>query len=236
MCADRSSAALAALLVAARYADGGYPAGGFANSWGIETACALGQVTDAPSLARTAAALLRHQVAPTDAVAAAACCRAAVALDGGRFLAVDARLTVTRVAREAREASTRMGRRLLETAARAERDDWLGMLWQQVRAGQTAGNHAAALGAVLGRRGLTPDSAAAVTLWSALTGYLNAAVRLIPVTHDDTQGILTELLPLCVDLAAGAAEGDPLTMAGSLPVADLWSMLHESAVARLFAS
>ncbi len=229
-------AIIEALLVAARYADSAYPAGGFAHSWGLETACTLGHVTDARSLARAAAAMLRHQVAPTDAVAAAACCRAAVDMDWERFAVVDVRLGATRAARESRAASTRTGRRLLETAARAEHDSWLATLWEQARAGRTPGNHAAVLGAVLGRRGLTPPHAAAVTLWTALNGYLSAATRLIPVTHDETQRIQSEFLAWCADLAVGAAARDPLVMAGSLPVAEIWSMLHETAHARLFAS
>ena len=152
------------------------------------------------------------------------------------FAAVDRRLTATRAAREAREAAARTGRRLLETAARAERDGWLLWLWDEVRAGRTPGNQAAVLGAVLGRRGLTPDSTAAVALWTALNGCLGAAMRLIPVTHDDTQRIITELLPACVELAAWAAKQDPLDMAGGAPVAEIWSMRHETARVRLFAS
>lgn len=110
------------LLVAARYADSAYPAGGYAQSWGLETATVTGHVRDAATLARAAASSLRHGVAPSEAVAAAATCRAALDMDTAAFIAVDRRLAAARTARELREASTRTGRRLLQTAARAERD------------------------------------------------------------------------------------------------------------------
>jgi urease accessory protein len=227
---------IAGLLVAARYVDSSYPVGGFAHSWGLETAGARGDVTDAASLARAVSAVLRHQVAPTDAVAAAGCCRAAGRGDTAAFIAIDRRLAVTRAARETREASTRTGRRLLETAARAERDVWLSWLWDELRAGRTAGNHAAVLGAVAGRRGLAPAGAAALALWASLNGFLNAAMRLLPISHDDVQQILTDLLPVCVALAEGAAVEEPLAMGGGAPLAEIWSMLHETARVRLFAS
>ena len=70
----------------------------------------------------------------------------------------------------------------------------------------------------------------------ALNGYLAAAQRLIPVTHDDAQHILTGLRPECVTLATQAAASDPLTMAGGAPLAEIWSMQHETASVRLFAS
>jgi urease accessory protein len=227
---------VASLLVAARYADSAYPSGGFAHSWGLETACALGHIAGAPSLARAVAAIVHHQTAPADGVAAAACSRAAAAEDMAAFRAVDRRLSATRAARETREASARMGRRLAETAARAEGDGWLRALWELVQAGDTPGNHAAVLGAVAGRRGLDPAGAAALALWTAVNGSLAAAQRLIPITHDEVQSILSELLPVCAELASWASEQDPGQMAGSMPLAEIWSMQHEMARVRLFGS
>jgi urease accessory protein len=225
-----------ALLAALQYGDSAYPAGGYAHSWGLETAAALGDVRDATALAGACRSLLRHQAGPTDAVAAAAGCRAALARDLAAFGAVDRRLSVTRPARESREASIRVGRRLVETAARAEGDPWLMALREAVRAGQTPGNAAPVLGAVAGLAGVSSEGAASLALWIVANGCLSAALRLLRITHDDVQAILTGLRGEVAALAAEAARVDPLTMAGSAPGLDLWSMLHETATVRLFAS
>ena len=191
---------------------------------------------DVATLAAACRALLRHQVGRTDAVAVAACCRAAIGEDLDTFVTVDRRLSATRPAREAREASRRMGRRLLETAATAEDQPWLALLRDHVRAGLTPGNHAGVLGAITGRLGLPPMEAAALALWTATNGFLGAALRLLRVTHDDIQAILVELRPVVGGLAAEAARADPLALAGGAPQLEIWAMRHETATVRLFAS
>ena len=218
-----------------QYADSAYPAGGFAQSWGLETAVTEGDVHDTASLAEACRSLLSHQAGCTDAVAAAACNR----LAGGELDAitlVDRRLSATRAAREPRLASLRMGRRLIETAADAEADPWLWALLAAVRGGETPGNHACMLGVVAGRLGLVAADAAVLALWTIANGLVSAAVRLLPVTHDEVQAMLAELRPLIAQLANRASRLDPMQMAGSAPQFDIWAMQHETATVRLFAS
>ena len=224
------------LLALLQYGDSAYPAGGFAHSWGLETAVAEGHVTDAAGLDAVCRALLIHTAAPADAVAAAACCREAGDRNLTRYATIDARLTATRAAREVREASLRLGRRLLETAARAEAHPWPAVLRDAVKDGRTLGNHACALGAVAGIAGLTAAAAAGLALWCAAAGFLNAALRLLRVTHDDVQAILVGMRPLMARLVEEAVATDPLHMAGGAPRLEIWSMRHEMGTARLFAS
>ena len=225
-----------ALLIALQYGDSAYPAGAFAHSWGLETAVALGDVTNRTTLANACRSLLRHQVGPTDAVAAAACSIEACRDDLDSFVAIDRRLSATRAARESRDASVRIGRRLLDTAAVAERRPWLQTLRDLVRSGGTPGNQACVLGAIAGRAGIAPEEAASIALWTAANGFLGAGLRLMRITHDDVQSILVELRPLMQRLASEAVEADPLVMAGVAPQFEIWTMRHETATVRLFSS
>jgi urease accessory protein len=225
-----------ALLLALQYGDSAYPAGAFAHSWGLETAVAEGDVRDAAQLEAACRALLRHQAGPVDAAAAAGCREAAVAGDFDRFSVIDRRVSAARVAREAREASARVGRRLIAVSARAEDDGWLGELQRAVQARQTPGNQACVLGALAGRGGLQAIDAATLVLWTAANGLLSAALRLLPLSHDDVQAILVRLRPSINEAAAAACAADPLQLAGSAPQFDLWAMRHETAAVRLFAS
>lgn len=227
---------LPALLIALQYGDSAYPAGAFAHSWGLETAVAQGDITERGSLARACRVLLRNQVGPTDAVAAAACAIAASRHDLDVCIAIDRRLSATRAAREPREAAARIGRRMLDTAAAAEQYPWLQVLRDQVRTGGTPGNQACVLGAIAGLGGITPEQAAALSLWTAASGFLGAGLRLMRITHDDIQSVLVELRPLVRRLATEAAASDPYDMAGAAPVYEIWAMRHETATVRLFSS
>jgi urease accessory protein len=221
------------LLFAAQYADSAYPAGGFAQSFGFETAVADGMVSDLAGLTACCRYLLVQQAGPTDAVAAAACCRATSV---EQFITIDRRLGATKPARESRIGSQQMGARLIETAAAAEGDERLHALRDLIRAGTAPGHHAAVFGALCGWAGLTPAQAAALQLSALLTGVLNAALRLLPLTHDDAQRLQAGFRPLIADLAVAAVTSDPLQMAGSAPLLEIWSMRHEQAHTRLFAS
>jgi urease accessory protein len=105
-----------------------------------------------------------------------------------------------------------------------------------VARGDADGNYACIVGAILGRHGGAPDAAAALVIWSTMSGLVNAAMRLAGITHIEAQRIITRLRPLAADLARSAAASDAQRMAGSAPLFEIWSMRHENAATRLFAS
>jgi urease accessory protein len=109
-------------------------------------------------------------------------------------------------------------------------------LGRLVAEGGMPGNYACVLGAIAGRRGAAPADAAALVLWTAANGLLAAAMRLLPVTHDETQAALARLRPLIAALAADAAGADPARIAGGAPQFEVWAMRHETASVRLFSS
>jgi urease accessory protein len=224
------------LLTALQYGDTGYPAGAYAHSFGLETAFDERHIAGADALERAARAMLTQQTARTDAVAAAACARAAQRSDTAAFCEADRRLIATRAPREAREASLRVGRQMLATATASEHDAWLDTLTTAVARGDAYANYACVVGAILGSHGGVPEAAAALVVWSTSSGFVNAAVRLGGITHVEAQRIITRLRPLAADLARAAAASDSLRMAGAAPLFEIWSMRHEAAATRLFAS
>ncbi len=180
--------------------------------------------------------LLARQTGRTDAVAAAATARAAQLGDRGAFCEVDRRLTATKLPREAREASLHVGRQMLATAASCESAPHLQAVTIAVSRGEADGNYASVAGTIVGLHGSAPAAAAVLVIWGTISSLVSAAVRLGGITHVDAQRVITHLRPLAADLARKAATLDARRVAGSTPFVEIWSMRHEVAATRLFAS
>ncbi|HEU5320265.1 MAG TPA: urease accessory UreF family protein, partial [Methylomirabilota bacterium] len=155
-----------ALLTLLQFADGLFPAGGFAHSFGLETYVQDGQVRDRQGLEAFVAIHLEGSAGPADAAAAAIAARLARhdAVDDWQTL--DARLDAMKSVPEFRTSSRQMGRQVLRVAAGLGDDPFVARLAGIVDAGLAIGHHATVFGAVVGRGGAEPERAAAAYLYS----------------------------------------------------------------------
>ena len=80
------------LVTLLQFADGLFPAGGFAHSFGLETYVQDGFITERAGLESFVAAHLEGSAGPADAVATAVSVRLGVAGDVAAWVALDARL------------------------------------------------------------------------------------------------------------------------------------------------
>src|SRR5689334_11535223 len=201
------------LLAVLQLADGLFPAGGFAHSFGLETYAQDGRVHDRESLEAFVVAHLDGAAGPADAVAVAAAVRAAVADDQTAWVDIDGRLQAMKTVPEFRAASRQMGRQTARVAA-VTRDPFITTLARVIEDGLTPGHHAAVFGAALGRRGVEPQAAAAGFLYSTAALLIGAGLRLVSLGQLDGQRVLTAVLPRVAQLAATAA---------TTAVDDMWS-------------
>lgn len=222
--ADTASdtAAVSALLL---LADGRFPDGSHAHSFGMEAAVDQGRVHDAESLHRYIEARL-WTTARTDAAAAA------LAAGGLSLDALDAALTVRQPSRATREASRSLGRSLVRTAARL----WPG---REPRLGDGRPPlQPVAFGAVAALSGCGPREAALCAVHGSAAALSSAALRLLGLDPFEVAAVLAELrTPIAevADSVHGIGTPDDLP-AVSTPLAELDAELQRTIEPRLFGS
>jgi urease accessory protein len=225
------------LLPLLQFADGLFPAGGFAHSLGLETYVQEGRITDASGLRAFVDAHLEGSAGPCDAVAAALAARAAARGDAGALIELDARLEVMRVVPEARAASRQMGRQTLRVAAALASDPVLAAFSAAAAEGRTPGHHAVAFGAALGRDGAPASSVAAALLYATAAMLAGAGVRLLALGQLDGQRVLAAARPRILALAARAAAARDMDDLWSFtPGLEIAGLRHATLDARLFRS
>jgi urease accessory protein len=223
-------------LAALQLGDSLFPSGAFSHSFGLEALVADGVVRDAASLRLLLEAQLREKLAVADLPALLAVHDAAEAGDEGRPVQVDRALTAVKLAREDREASARMGRRLLAECARLAPSRALSAHLAAVERGEAPGNSAVALGLATQSMGVAGPEAALVACYSFCSSAVSAAMRLLRVGHGETQAVLRSCHPAMAAAVGRARRTSWTEMVPCTPELDIAHARHERAEARLFAS
>ena len=225
-----------ALVALLQYADGLFPAGGFAHSFGLETYVQDGTVTDRAGLEAFVVAHLEGSAGPADAVVVATAVQLATAVDLVGWIALDAKLEAMKTVPETRAASRQMGRQMLRVAVATTGDPFVAELGRAVAEARAAGHHAPVFGATLGRAGATPVDAAAAYLYATAAVLIGAGLRLMALGQLEGQRVLTAVRPRITRLAGAAATASPDAMWSFNPGLELAGIRHASLDARLFRS
>ena len=221
-----------------QFGDSMFPIGGFSFSCGLESAVQTGVVHDRTTLHEFARTAL-EQAARGDGIALIAAHRAATAGDVEALLAIDAQVLARKPSDETRLMSTRMGRKFteigIEVVGAPLLKTCLLKIWlDRIVAGATPGSYPVALAINFAVQGLSARDAFVVHQYGVATAILGASLRLMRVSHIDTQAILYDLnarSEAAYETAAAARLSD---MAGFAPLADILAAVHTKAHVRLF--
>ena len=215
--------------------DSFFPSGLYTLSHGLESFVQAG-LAGPGDLEPLLLDYLEHLVGPGDAVAVAHAHEATATGDLARLAEVDRRLFALKLAREAREASCRVGRRLLGTLAHLTADARITEYRSRVDGGVCPGTAAVALGAGAASLGIGRREAMLMELYTFATSFLGAALRLVRLDHLEAQGILARAAAPMLRLVDEHAERALEEMHGFAPWIDVMTMSHERADLRLFVS
>ena len=225
------------LLALLQLNDSAFPSGAFTHSYGLEQLVRQVVVRNASDVEHFVRSVLTHTIATSEAVAARSGAEAAADGDLASVLDLDRALYAMKPASELRGASLMTGRRFLQEVAIHVESPMLSAYRERVATDARLGNYAVAFGVVAAAHGIESRYVPAAVLLAAATAMLQAAMRLMRVSHRDVQAILHRLRPLIAGLAAKVRAGArPVALAGFHPLQDIASMRHAGAEARLFAS
>jgi urease accessory protein len=173
------------------------------------------------------AAHLLHRLARADLPALLAAHRAAAEADVDLVLRIDAELTAVKMTREERQASHRMGARLITEARRLAPHPML------AASPDTA---AVAFGLTGYAMGLSARESAFTYAYAFASTLVSASMRLLRIGHGEAQAVLRHSHAQ-IERAVDAAETVPWdALCPFAPQLDLASARHERLAARLFAS
>ncbi|MBQ1253780.1 MAG: urease accessory protein UreF [Alistipes sp.] len=213
--------------------DSALPVGGFSFSCALESAAAQGVVLSLSDVEQYVGVVVR-QALLCDGVAALHAMRHAHSVEELRR--ADRELYVRKSSAEMRTMSTRMGCKLAELVSQMmpchDVEEWLGLIINH----HTPGSYAVTQGLVFSLCGAVEQDLFSAVGYGAASMVLGAALRIVRVTHIDTQRILFALAPLVERLYEQAREMSLEQMQGFAPQMDILSSLHERGVQRMFMS
>jgi urease accessory protein len=156
--------------------------------------------------------------------------------EGADVLELDALLSASLLPREVREASVKMGLRLLEIGAEVFPSHGLGLYRDLVATGRAAGHQPLAFAVVARSLDVPMEEALAAYLFAAATSLTQNAVRAIPLGQNAGQRLLRQAaddVAAAVERIPGLAPDD---FGAVSPGLEISQMRHERQRARMFMS
>jgi urease accessory protein len=213
-------------------ADGTFPSGSFAFSYGVEGVVALRSRLDGAALSELTTAILRQRWMGFDRIALLRAFGAADDLDA--IAAIDRDVEASTFGSTMREGSRRNGGSFLASHARLG-DDTALRLRRAVAAGDCLGHIAVMQGAVWRAMGLDRKLVQLASAYGVASGITGAAVRLGAIGTLEAQKVLRGCLPLIDTLVAGPVPDDA-ELASFIPFLEIAAARHARADLRLFAN
>lgn len=226
----------AQLLMLLQWTDSAFPTGAFAHSGALET-YAQDELIRTPDELTELIVLKLNSAARTDFIVIHSAMSAYASRDEAQIVHLDQLCSVSKVAKEMREASEKIGRRMLSSVLNLLDDDPV-LRWYQaeIAAGRCAGHHAVVHGLACAAQGIDPRSALLAFAYGLAANQTAASLKLMSIGQTQAQAVLGRMHEQMSD-AADTALSRTLDNFGSFtPGLDIRAIQHEHLFRRLFIS
>lgn len=223
-----------AMLRLLQITDSGFPTGGYAFSHGLEALELAGDVRGERDVRDFALAQIQETLTGIELPAV---WHAFQSSDDMEHLSeLDELVDCLKPVPIYRQASRKLGRRLLASATPLIDSPCLDSFARAIETGMSPGHHAIVFGVIVHEIGVSGDLALLGFGSSSLNSYIAAAVRLGLIGQGAAQAIIAELQPSLIEAIERAKTLDFSEWGAYSPMIDLAGLAHAGRSARQFSS
>lgn len=212
------------------------PIGGYSHSYGLETYVQLELVRNASEAAELVETMLSQNIFYNDAAFVRLAYQAAVANDYLELEQLDAECTALKSAREIRQASQKLGIRLLKIFQRLTGSPITRTYEAAITQQQALGHYCLVFGLYAQALNIQLTDALTAFYYNAATGLITNCVKLVPLGQMDGQDLLFGLQATIKNLVAQNLVLERDLVGVCAMGFDIRSMQHERLYSRLYMS
>lgn len=225
-----------ALLSLLQLSDPTLPIGGYAHSAGLETYVQQGTVHNKVTASQFVTEMLTRNLQYTDGAFVSLAYDAAEAGDVETVLQLDVECTAVKLPKEIRQASQKLGMRLMKIFQPVSESKLADEYRTAVEIKEATGHYCIVFGLYAHALHIKKQDALTGFFYNAAAGMVTNSVKLIPLGQQDGQEILFSLQPLIEQLVENTLVPDKEKLGLCCTGFDVRCMQHERLYSRLYMS